>query len=95
MTHLPSFMLCLAGFTLLALAMHRQQKEIFRRPLGRAATRTTRITATITLLLALSLQVSELGWGLGLVTYSGHTSLAAGIVYCLLMLRARLVARLS
>lgn len=95
MIHLFPFILCLAGFSLLALAMDRQQKEIFRRLLPRAAARGMRIMGTCALLLALGALAARQGWGLGLVTYGGHTSLAAGIVYCALIVRARYAIRLS
>ncbi|MBX3664999.1 MAG: DUF3325 domain-containing protein [Burkholderiales bacterium] len=93
MTHLPPFFLCLAGFTCLALAMNRQQKALFGRALTRAATRAMRISGACALLLAFGILLARQGWGLGPVIYSGHTSLAAGIVYCALIVHARHTAR--
>jgi hypothetical protein len=95
MIHLVPFFLCLAGFTLLALAMNRQQKEVFRRNLTRPVTRVIRITGACVLLLALGVIVAQQGWGLGLVIYSGHTSLAAGMVYSALIIRALSTAHSS
>ncbi|WP_452008079.1 DUF3325 domain-containing protein [Azospirillum largimobile] len=82
MMHLLSFALCLAGFGSLALAMERQQHDLFGRRLEPAVTRALRVPGTSTLLLALGVLVNWQGWGLGLVMLSGHTSLAAGVVFC-------------
>ena len=82
MIHLPSFVFCLAGFAALALAVHRQQREILGRSLRPTATFMLRTSAVSALLLALGLLVTSAGWGLGLVMFSGHTTLAAGMVYC-------------
>lgn len=82
MMHLLSFALCLAAFAALALAMERQQHDLFGRPLEPAVTRALRMTGTSALLLALGVLVNWQGWGLGLVMLSGHTSLAAGVVFC-------------
>lgn len=82
MMHLLSFTLCLAAFAALALAMERQQHDLFGRPLEPAVKRALRVTGTSALLLALGVLVNWQGWGLGLVMFSGHTSLAAGVVFC-------------
>ena len=82
MTHLPAFMLCLTGFVALAGAMDRPQRDLLGRPLPVRTVRALRLAGTCALLLALGLLVSWRGWGLGLVMFSGHTSLAAGVVHC-------------
>jgi len=82
MMHLLSFALCLAAFTALALATERQQHDLFGRPLPPAATRLLRVAGTGVMLLALGVLLDWQGWGLGLVMFSGHTSLAAGVVFC-------------
>ncbi len=41
------------------------------------------------LVLALAIIVQAQGWGMGLVSYSGHTSLAAGIVLGALIVHSR------
>ena len=89
MTHLPAFLLCLAGFMALALATRRQQRDIIGQSLRRPMTYALRTAGTIALLSALGLLVAWQGWGLGLVMFSGHTSLNAGLVYCLLVGYAR------
>ncbi|MGA1856833.1 DUF3325 domain-containing protein [Azospirillum sp. 11R-A] len=82
MMHLLSFALCLAAFAALALATERQQHDLFGHPLPPAATRLLRIAGTGVMLLALGILLDWQGWGLGLVMFSGHTSLAAGVVFC-------------
>jgi hypothetical protein len=93
MNHLLSFALCLAGFTALAFAAKRQQRDLFGRPLRPITTYVHRFAGTCALLLALALLVTWQGWSLGLVMFSGHTSMAAAIVFCALIGHARLSAR--
>lgn len=85
MSHLLSILLCLTGFSALACAMERQQDELFGYALPRRVTKGLRVMGTCALLSALALVLTRQGWGLGLVMYSGHTSFAAGIVYCALI----------
>lgn len=92
MTNVSAFVLCLAGFAALALAMQRQQRDIFRHLLVPAATRALRLAGSAALLLALGLLVAGQGWGLGLVMFSGFTSLAAGLVYVALIIWVRRAA---
>ena len=95
MSHLPPFVLCLAGFAALAFAMDRPQRDLIGRSLPMSATRALRIAGACALLLALGVLVAWQGWGLGLVMFSGHTSLTAGIVHCALIGYARGSVRLS
>jgi len=95
MTHLFALMLCLAGFVALAFAMRRQQRDIIGRPLPTTTTYGLRIGGTCMLLLALGILVANHGWSLALVMFSGHTSIAAGIVMCALIGYARMDARTS
>ncbi|HWK71085.1 MAG TPA: DUF3325 domain-containing protein [Burkholderiaceae bacterium] len=85
MIHLVSILLCLAGFTALACAMERQQQDIFGHALPGPITKRLRMAGTCALLAALAVVLAGQGWGLGLVIYSGHTSFAAGAVYCILI----------
>lgn len=85
MTHLGSLLLCLAGFAGLALAMGGQQPGLLRRPLPSATRAALRVAASCALAAALGILVAWQGWGLGLVMFSGHTSLAAGLVHCTLI----------
>jgi len=93
MTHLLSLLLCLAGFAALACATQRQQDELFGRSLPRRATVWLRVAGAGLLLVALAVLLAWRGWGLGLVMYSGHTSLAAGLVFCALLAHRRRQAR--
>lgn len=81
MIHLTSFILCLTGFAALALAMDRPQRDLFGRPLPTPATVALRVGGAAALLGALGGLVVWQGWALGLVMFSGHTSLGAGIVH--------------
>ncbi|OZI66883.1 DUF3325 domain-containing protein [Bordetella genomosp. 11] len=89
MIHLLVLMCCTAGFTALALATERQQEAVFGRHLPARGTRALRMAGWGVLALALGIVVAGQGWGLGLVSYSGHTSVAAGLVYLGLAARAR------
>ncbi|WP_322516405.1 DUF3325 domain-containing protein [Rhodopseudomonas palustris] len=93
MMHALAFALCLAGFVALALATRRQQHEVIGRSLPRGPVRALRIVGAIALLIALGVLVAWHGWGLGLVMFSGHTTLAAGVVYCALIARVRMAGR--
>jgi fatty acid desaturase len=93
MNHLLSFVLCLAGFTALAFAMHRQQRDIFGRRLRSTTTYGLRVAGACALLLALGILIAGRGWSIGLVIFSGQTSVAAGIVLCALIGYARVSAR--
>lgn len=85
MSHLLAFTLSLTGFAALACAMNRQQRDLFGRALPPNTTRVLRLAGTAALLGALGLLVVRYGWGFGLVTFSGHTSIAAGIVMSVLI----------
>src|SRR5690606_32366049 len=87
--HLLAAFFCLAGFAALAIATERQQHALFGRSCSPLARRGLRTGGAGLLLGALAWLVDDQDWGLGLVAYSGHTSLAAGGVYCALILAAR------
>jgi uncharacterized membrane protein len=93
MIHLLAIALCLAGFTALAFATRRQQRDIVGRALRPTSTYALRVAGACALLFALGMLVAQHGWGLGLVMFSGHTSLAAGLVYCALIRLVRTQAR--
>lgn len=90
MSHLLSFVLCLAGFTALAFAVRRQQRDLIGRFLPLGATNVLRFLGAGALLSALVVLVAGHGWSFGLVMFSGHTSMAAGITYCMLVGYARM-----
>jgi len=89
MNHLLPFLCCLAGFTALAMAMDRPQEAVFGRTLPRVPVLALRVVGACLLLLALGWLAGRQGWGLGLVMFSGHTSLTAGIVFCTLVVLER------
>lgn len=89
MSHLTALLLSLAGFGGLALATDRQQQIILQRPLPSTAKLAMRVAAACSLALALAVLAAGRGWGLGLVMFSGHTSLAVGLVYCALLAYGR------
>jgi hypothetical protein len=82
MSHLLALVLCVAGFAALAFAMHRHQRDIIGRSLQLITTRGLRLVGTCALLVAFGVLVTRYGWGFGLVMFSGHTSIAAGVVFC-------------
>lgn len=91
--HLLTFVICVAGFLALALATERQQDELFGQALPSKATRALRLSGWSALLVALYAIVQAQGWGMGLVSYSGHTSLAAGVVLAGLIAHSRVRER--
>jgi hypothetical protein len=89
MSHVAVLMLCMLGFTALAAVMERHQEDLFGRSMVPATARTLRLVGWAALLLALAVAVRAQGWALGLVSYSGHTSLSAALVFGLLIVQAR------
>ena len=87
--HLFAASLCIAGFAALAAATERQQHALLARDLPRVKSRALRIAGAILLLVALAVLIANEGWAMGLVMYSGHTSLGAGCVYFALIWLAR------
>jgi hypothetical protein len=76
-----ALVMSVAAFACLAVAMERHQETVFGASLTHAASRILRCAGWCGLLIALWLVVQARGWALGLVHYSGITSIAAGIVY--------------
>lgn len=95
MTHLTVFLLSTLGFAALALAMERHQEDLLGHALATTATRWLRMAGVAALLLALGVIVRAQGWGVGLVSFSGHTSLGAGLVFGTLVIGTRRKARRS
>lgn len=95
MNHLLTFAACLAGFAALALATERQQDDLFGQPLAARKTQVLKLAGWSALAVALYVIVQAQGWGMGLVSYSGHTSLAAGLVLTVLITHSRVRGRRS
>ncbi|MDP9152838.1 MAG: DUF3325 domain-containing protein [Pseudomonadota bacterium] len=91
--HGLALIICVLSFAFLALAMERHQDTVFGRKLREGQSRGFWIAGWCGILLALRLVVGDEGWAMGLVSFSGCTSLAAGIVYGALILRGRRGAR--
>ncbi|WP_028208088.1 DUF3325 domain-containing protein [Paraburkholderia nodosa] len=89
MMPLFALILCVPAFACLATAMERHQETLFGARLPAALSRVLRGAGWCALLVALWLAVAGKGWALGLVWYDGCTSLAAGIVYGLLIVYAK------
>ncbi|WP_244818393.1 DUF3325 domain-containing protein [Caballeronia sp. Lep1P3] len=89
MTHALVLVLCAVSFACLALATERVQHALFARSIACGYARSLRIAGACGLLLALWLDVADEGWALGLVRYSGCTTLAAGLIYLALIACAR------
>lgn len=89
MTHFIALLLCVAAFGALALAMERHQHDICGRVLAASTTRRLRTAGWIGLGLALCVLVQVQGWGMALVSFSGHASLAAGLVCAAMIVHAR------
>lgn len=92
MMHLGVQLLSLLGFCALALATDRQQEKVFGHRLPAGTTGCARLAGWVALGLALLVVVRGQGWAMGLVSYSGHTSLSAGLVFAVLILRDRVTA---
>lgn len=88
-SHVVVFALCLAGFTGIALAVERQQEELFGRALSASSTRLLRMAGWAGLLLAFAVAVRAQGWAFGSVAWFGHLSLAAGCVFAAMVVRVR------
>lgn len=89
MMHLLSLSICLAAFAALAMGTDRAQSDVLGRELPATTTRALRTAGWALLLASLALVVSLQGWSLGLVSYSGHTSFAAGTVFVALIVHQR------
>lgn len=81
------FVLALAAFACLALAMSRHQKDAFGKAFDARKTRIFSLAGWLLLLFDLFAAVWTMGWAFGLAAWSGHTSLAAGVVMVALMMR--------
>jgi hypothetical protein len=84
-----TLLFCVMAFACLAVSMERHQQTLFARVLDAGKTRGFRIAGWCGLVMALRYIVDERGWALGLVGYSGCTSLAAGLVFGALILYER------
>ncbi len=89
MNHLGPLLLSLPAFGLLALAMIRHQEDLLGRALSPRQSRVLRGIGWLLLSLALALAIDAQGLALGLVSWAGHLSLAAGLVFLGLLILQR------
>jgi hypothetical protein len=85
MAHLTAYLISLLSFAALAHTLERQQENLYGRLLAPGPVRTMRIIGWSGLVCALAFLVSARGWGIGVVSFFGHTSAAAASVFCLLI----------
>ena len=89
MSHLLVALLSCVGFAGLALSTERQQEELTGRAWPAARTRAAQAAGWAGLVAASAVAIIDAGWSLGLVSYSGPTSVAAGAVVGGLILARR------
>ncbi|NED67637.1 DUF3325 domain-containing protein [Streptomyces sp. SID10244] len=89
MIHVILFVLSLAAFACLALAMERHQREVMRRVLSAQATQQLRAIGWALLVFSTVFAMRGLGVGFGLAALSGHTSVAAGVVVLAMVVQGR------
>jgi hypothetical protein len=95
MTSFLMLILCILAFACLAFAMERHQDAAFGRILSRWRIGALRMAGWSGLCLTLAIMVASEGWAVGLVRYSGITSLAAGLIYATLIMIERRGTRRS
>lgn len=93
MNNITALLVCVFAFGALAAATERHRTVFFAGPVSPALVRALRAAGWAGLLLALWIAVAHQGWALGLVHYSGQTSVAAGLVHAALIVRGRLGER--
>ena len=84
-----ALVMSVAAFACLAMAMERHQETVCGAAFAVAPSRVLRWAGWCGLAIALCLVVTARGWAIGLVNYSGMTSIAAGIVYGILIIWER------
>ncbi|WP_066521859.1 DUF3325 domain-containing protein [Sphingobium cloacae] len=93
MIHVAIFLLSLAGFALLLLAMTRHQQDWLRRKLPPARGRALRLSGFTALVLAFAVAGVGLGWGYGAVEWFGWLTVAAALVVTINTNRERIVRK--
>jgi hypothetical protein len=83
-----------AGFSILALAMNRHHKQIWRREPSRRRQWLLRLAGSWLLLSSLGLCQAQVGWASGLVWWTGLLTVAALLVILLLTYRPNWLARM-
>lgn len=94
MIHAATFLLSLAGFVLLLLAMTRHQQDWIGRKLSPLLGRALRLAGFATLALAFTVAGMGLGWAYGAVVWFGWLSIAAALVVAANTNRERIMRRI-
>ncbi|MBA0279606.1 DUF3325 domain-containing protein [Stenotrophomonas maltophilia] len=89
MIHVILFVLSLAAFACLALAMERHQRDVLHRLLSVTTTQQLRAVGWALLVFSTVFAMRGLGVGTGLAALSGHTSVAAGVVMLAMVAHGR------
>lgn len=93
MSHAATFLLSLAGFVMLLLAMPRHQEDWLRRRRPVAFGRALRAAGLAALALALPVAAAGFGWGYGAVAWFGWLTMAAALVLTANTNRERILRR--
>jgi hypothetical protein len=91
MSHAGTFLLSLAGFILLLLAMARHQQDWLRRKLPPAQARALRLSGFAALALAFAVAGTGFGWGYGAVVWFGWLTMAAALTVTVNINRERIL----
>ena len=89
MNHLSVLMLSVLAFACLALAVERQQEDLFGRVLACVVTQRLRGAGWLLLVVSLVAALSQPLWAVGLVAWFGGLSAGAGVVFLALVVAAR------
>jgi len=92
MIHAATFLLSLAGFALLLLAMARHQQDWLRRKLPASRSRAQRLSGFLMLALAFVMAGSGLGWGYGAAVWFGWMTAAAALIVAANLNRDRVLS---
>ncbi|OYX65140.1 MAG: hypothetical protein B7Y88_10775 [Sphingomonadales bacterium 32-64-17] len=93
MIHTVIFLLSLAGFALLLLAMARHQQDWLRRKLPANRSRALRLSGFLMLALAFVMAGTGVGWGYGAVVWFGWMTAAAALIVAANLNRDRILRR--
>ncbi len=93
MIHAAIFLLALAGFALLLLAMGRHQQDWLRRKLSAGGSRALHLSGLLMLALAFVIAGAGLGWGYGAVAWFGWMTAAAALIVAANLNRDRILRR--
>lgn len=88
-----TFLLSLAGFAALLLAMPRHQGDWFGRRLSVAADRALRFSGFAALALAFLVAGLAFGWGYGAVAWFGWLTIAAALIIAVQTNRERIMRK--